>query len=143
MKRTPIMMAAVLALAVPAAGLAGTSPTVHLEKTARGKLLANRHGLTIFVFSKDGKNKDTCVKKPGCTMIWPPLTTTAKPTGGPGIKASLLGTIKLPSGKKQVTYNHHPLYTFNGDSPGDTSYIGVSAQGGVWYALNAAGKLVK
>jgi predicted lipoprotein with Yx(FWY)xxD motif len=95
------------------------------------------------VFSKDGKNRDACQNINTCPGFWPAITTSAKPTGAAGIKASLLGTIKLKNGKKQVTYNGHPLYTFGGDSPGDTSYIGQPAQGGIWYAINPAGKVVK
>ncbi len=62
----------------------------------------------------------------------------------PGIKRGLIGTIKLASGVKQVTYAGHPLYTYIGDSgPGDTSYVGFSQFGGTWFALNAAGHAVK
>ena len=44
----------------------------------------------------------------------------------------------------QVTYAGHPLYTYTGDSgPGKTSYVGVKAFGGAWYALNASGGAVK
>jgi hypothetical protein len=45
---------------------------------------------------------------------------------------------------RQVTYAGHPLYLYSGDSsPADTSYVGVQQFGGKWYALNAAGHLVK
>ena len=60
------------------------------------------------------------------------------------MRRSLLGTIKLPNGARQVTYAGHPLYTYIGDSgPGDTSYVGVSQFGGRWFALTAAGHIVK
>ena len=43
----------------------------------------------------------------------------------------MVGTTTRSDGKKQVTYNGHPLYTFIGDSsPGDTSGQGVNAFGG-------------
>ena len=34
-------------------------------------------------------------------------------TTGSGAKASLLSTIRLPNGRKQVTYAGHPLYLFD------------------------------
>jgi predicted lipoprotein with Yx(FWY)xxD motif len=71
------------------------------------------------------------------------VVTKAKPVAGNGVKASLIGTIKLGS-KRQLTYAGHPLYTYVGDSgPGSTSYVGIKQFGGAWYALNAAGKTVR
>ena len=46
-------------------------------------------------------------------------------------------------GKAQVTYNGHPLYRFSGDQkPGDTNGQGVSAFGGLWYAVSPTGDQV-
>ena len=60
-----------------------------------------------------------------------------------GAKASLLGTSKRPDGRLQVTYNHHPLYTFVKDTrKGQTNGEAVSAFGAKWYALSAAGAKV-
>jgi predicted lipoprotein with Yx(FWY)xxD motif len=113
---------------------------VNLRSTSDGKILVNNKGFTLYVFSRDSKNKDACVKISECTTFWPPLTTTAKPHAGPGIKASLLGTIPYKGNLKQVTYAGHPLYTYAADStPGSTSYINVEASGGRWPALSATG----
>lgn len=63
---------------------------------------------------------------------------------GNGVQSSLLGTIKLPSGKRQVTYDGHPLYTYIGDpGPRETAYIGTRQSGGAWWAIDAAGHIVK
>jgi predicted lipoprotein with Yx(FWY)xxD motif len=143
MKRILLLLAAVAALSLPATVAAsGTPANVKLAKTDHGKLLENKAGLVAMIFSLDSKNKDACQKKVGCPQAWPAITTKGKPTGGKGINAKLLGTITLTNGKKQITYNGHPLYTFGGDSPGDTSYIGQPAQGGKWYGINAAGNRV-
>jgi predicted lipoprotein with Yx(FWY)xxD motif len=134
-------------LALTAGALASSKPrgtTIKLEKTSLGKILTKSSGFTIYVFTHDKKNKDTCVAISGCTDFWPPVTTKAKPIAGAGVKASLLGTIKLKSGKLQVTYNGKPLYTYTGDfGPRQTDYVGVSAFGGTWYAIGASGKVVK
>ena len=47
-----------------------------------------------------------------CATFWPPLIADGKPRVAGGAKASLLGTTKRADGRLQVTYNHHPLYTF-------------------------------
>ena len=75
-----------------------------------------------------------------CSGTWPPYTTKRPPRGRPGVRASLLSSIKIAGGKTQVTYAGHPLYLYSGDSgPGETSYVGESAFGGRWYALNGSG----
>ena len=84
------------------------------------------------------------MKISGCSEIWPALTSKGKPTAGPGVRASLLSTITLPGGSKQVTYAGHALYLYSADSgPGETSYVGEKAFGGIWYAINSAGHTVK
>ncbi len=123
---------------------AAGAATVKLAHTGIGKILVTASGNTIFMFTHDKKNTDTCIKIKGCTGTWPLLKVHGKPTAGSGIKSSLLGTITLAHGVKQVTYAGHPLYTYSfASGPGDTSYVGVAEFGGTWYAVNAAGKTVK
>jgi predicted lipoprotein with Yx(FWY)xxD motif len=144
-KKLPALCVAVLALALTGAALAATQPAkVKLRKTAIGKILTNGSGFTVYMFTVDKKNTDKCVHIASCTSIWPPVTTTGKPVPGPGVKASLLGRIKLPNGKSQVTYAGHPLYTYSGDGfPGETDYVGFPMFGGTWNALSATGKVIK
>jgi predicted lipoprotein with Yx(FWY)xxD motif len=121
-----------------------TAVSVKTAKTHAGTILVASNGFTLYMFTADSKNKDTCVKHTGCTSVWPPYTVTAKPTAGTGVKASLLGTIKLSSGKLQVTYNGHPLYRYAADSsPAATDYFGATAFGGTWYGITASGATVK
>ena len=56
-----------------------------------------------------------------------------------GAKASLLGTTKRADGRLQVTYNHHPLYTFVKDTKAGPNGEGVSAFGATWHAVSPAG----
>ncbi|MEA2158014.1 MAG: hypothetical protein QOD66_394 [Solirubrobacteraceae bacterium] len=139
-------LAAAVALAValihaPSAG-ASTRPTVKLAQSSLGKILVTGRGRTLYAFARDSRNTDRCMKISGCPGTWPLLTSTRKPTGGPGVKASLLGSIALPHRTaRQVTYAGHPLYTYSGDSgPAQTDYVGVSMFGGAWPALTASGK---
>jgi predicted lipoprotein with Yx(FWY)xxD motif len=60
-----------------------------------------------------------------------------------GVKASLLGTIKRGDGTTQVTYNHHPLYYYSGDSgPGQQNGQGLNAFGAKWFVVGPAGSKV-
>jgi predicted lipoprotein with Yx(FWY)xxD motif len=117
---------------------------IAVRKTSIGTILVSSSGRTLYEFTKDHARSDSCVKIKECPEIWPPLTTSGKPAAGPGVHASLLSTITLRSGAKQVTYAGHPLYRYSGDSgPGETSYVGEKEFGGAWYAIDAAGHTVK
>jgi predicted lipoprotein with Yx(FWY)xxD motif len=143
----------VAALTASAVAVArGEAPAAHAAKAAKvqlrqtnlGKILVNSSGRTLYLFTHDSKNKDTCVKISGCKDIWPPLKTTGKPTAGSGVRSSLLSTITLAHGVKQVTYAGHPLYTYTGDSgPGQTDYVGTPQFGGTWDAIDAKGHAVR
>ena len=145
------LIAAIAAAALPAAaattvaqGHSTTSATVKLAITSKGKILVTNSNFTLYLFARDGKNKDSCVAIAHCTGAWPPYTVSGKPVAGPGVKASLLGTIAIGHGKRQVTYAGHALYTYAGDAgPKATSYIGFVQFRAAWDALNAAGKAVK
>jgi predicted lipoprotein with Yx(FWY)xxD motif len=145
MRRIAILLTCAAMLAAATAALAtGHRAKLKLGSTSVGKIVQNGGGFTVYMFTRDRRRKDNCVKVSDCAAVWPPVTTSGRPQAGPGVKRALLGTIKLPSGVKQVTYAGHPLYTYTGDSgPGDTSYIGFSQFGGTWYALNASGHAVK
>jgi predicted lipoprotein with Yx(FWY)xxD motif len=132
-----------LASASPQATAARSGPAhIQLRNTSRGKILTTRNGFTVYAFTADKRRKDVCVKRSGCTSVWPLVTTHGKPQAGQGVNRSMLGTINV-NGKTQVTYGGHPLYKYSGDfSPGDTSYVGFNQFRGVWKALSASGKLI-
>jgi predicted lipoprotein with Yx(FWY)xxD motif len=148
--RGAIVRAAVfLALAcavVPAAAsqaAAGKGPVVSTATTSLGRVLVDAHGHTLYLFGKDRNGKSAC--SGACAAAWPPLIATAKPRAGTGAAASRLGTTRRSDGRLQVTYNHHPVYTFVKDTrKGQTNGEGLTAFGGTWDALSAAGtKVVK
>lgn len=117
------------------------APTVSLRKGTYGKTLVNTEKMTLYVFDKDTRNKSACTG--ACAKAWPPLLDTKAPTAGRGVNAKLLRTTTRSDGKKQVTYNGHPLYLFDEDQKaGDTKGQGVDAFGAKWYVINAKGKQV-
>jgi predicted lipoprotein with Yx(FWY)xxD motif len=126
------------------AATAAKAPTVRLVSTGIGKILVTNRNFTLYLFTHDKRGKDTCIAISMCQGAWPPYTTKSKPTAGPGVKKSLLGTIKIGHGKLQVTYAGHPLYRYAFDiGPKDTSYVGAIQFAGTWEAVKASGKGVK
>lgn len=123
---------------------AANGATVKLARTSKGRILVSSRGFTLYMFTADRPRTDRCVKVSGCTSAWPPLTVKTRATAGSGVNRSLLGTIKLPGGRHQVTYAGRPLYGYTGDgSPASTGYIGASSFGGSWFGMNAAGRIVR
>jgi predicted lipoprotein with Yx(FWY)xxD motif len=119
----------------------GTSATVSLRKTKLGLILVKSGGHTIYLFAKDRNGKSAC--SGSCSQFWPPVLTHGRPTGGPGVKTSLLGTTRRTNGSLQVTYNRHPLYTFALDKQaGQTRGEGNLAFGARWYAVSAKGTAI-
>jgi predicted lipoprotein with Yx(FWY)xxD motif len=155
MKRIHVLFFAALAsaaIAVPLTATSAAQPSAHasraakiqLRRTSLGKILVDTSGFTVFRFSKDTGKKNTCVASRECSRTWPALTSSGKPTAGPGVNASLLSTIRLPNGSTQVTYAGHPLYRYAlASERAETSYVGVQQFGGKWYAVSATGSNVK
>ena len=140
-------MLAVLAFLLlrPAASNAAPATAGTVVKTAQiglGRILVNSRGHTLYQFGKDKNGKSACAGK--CATFWPPLITSGKPLAAAGAKASLLGTTKRADGRMQVTYNHHPLYTFVKDTKkGQTNGEGLTAFGGKWEANSPAGTKIE
>jgi predicted lipoprotein with Yx(FWY)xxD motif len=137
-----IAAAAVVAAALIPASLAspskGGSATIHAAQSKFGRILVDSGGRTLYLFEKDKRGKSSCYG--ACAHAWPPLIASGKPHAGTGAKASLLGTTKRKDGRRQVTYNHHPLYTFVKDTKkGQTKGEGVDAFGAEWYLVSPAG----
>jgi predicted lipoprotein with Yx(FWY)xxD motif len=118
-----------------AQGASGT--TVAVASSKLGDILVDGDGRTLYAFTKDKGDQSAC--SGDCAANWPALTGTA--AAGTGVQASLVSTSMQADGDSQVTYGGKPLYYFAGDTkPGDTNGQGV---GDVWFALTAAGELVK
>jgi predicted lipoprotein with Yx(FWY)xxD motif len=113
-------------------------PVISTAKTSLGTILVNSRGTTLYLFQKDRNGKSVCAGK--CAGFWPPLIVSGKPSVAGGAKASLVGTTRRSDGRMQVTYNHHPLYTFAKDKKkGQTNGQGVNAFGANWYVVSPAG----
>ncbi|MFJ8671889.1 hypothetical protein [Streptomyces sp. NPDC093589] len=106
-----------------------------------GKVLVDGKGRTLYLFEADKSGQSTC--SGACAQAWPPLTVKGKAAAGSGVKSSLLGTTTRGDGTRIVTYNGHPLYTYQGDhAAGDVNGQGLNQFGAKWYVLDAAGNKI-
>jgi predicted lipoprotein with Yx(FWY)xxD motif len=123
---------------VPVTGAA----TVNVSEVGTfGQALVDGEGRSLYLFTNDTQNSGTSSCTGECLVNWPPLFTEGEPVAGAGVDASLLGTIALPDGTTQVTYNGWPLYYYIDDAAaGDATGQGV---GGVWFLVTPAGEMIE
>ena len=130
-----------IASASPSSAAAATK--VGVASSNLGRILVDARGRTLYLFARDKKGKSSC--SGACAAYWPPLIAAGKPHAVAGAKASLLGTTRRGDGRLQVTYRHHPLYRYAGDTGrGQTNGQSLDDFGGEWWVLSPAGnKIVK
>jgi predicted lipoprotein with Yx(FWY)xxD motif len=139
--------------------------TVSARSTSFGKVLvvgSGRYaGCSLYLLTSDQlhalsgahfacSDNNNVLGMPCDSVLWPALLTKGAPIAGPGINATLLGTVTrkdLPgiSSARQVTYAGQPLYRFFQDeTPGETEGANlddpVTSPAGIWYLVNARGR---
>ncbi len=136
-----LTMAAGLALVlVPLApwpvGASTSSPTVQSRSTPTGAILTNAAGRTLYVFVDDLLTKDASACTGDCANDWPPALAPRTVVVGRGVTGKV-GTVTRTDGRRQLTMDGRPLYTFSGDrKPGDLRGNGV---GNRWWAMTPTG----
>ena len=123
---------------VPVTGAA----TVNVAEVGTfGQALVDDTGRSLYLFTKDTQNSGASSCTGECLVNWPPLLTDGDPVAGTGVDAAMLGTITLPDGTTQVTYNGWPLYYYIDDAAaGDANGQGV---GDVWFLVTPAGEMIQ
>lgn len=120
---------------------AGGGAAVETHSGAMGTYLTDSSGRSLYLFASDSATKSTCYG--ACATYWPPLISNGKPTASGGAKVGMLGTITRTDGKKQVTYDGHPLYLFKLDTAaGDTKGQGSPNFGAKWWLVAPTGKAI-
>jgi Secreted repeat of unknown function len=72
--RTSLIMAIAAVTTVATMASAQMAPT-KTGDSAKGKVLTNEEGMSLYVFDKDSSGKSACNEQ--CAGNWPPLTATA------------------------------------------------------------------
>jgi predicted lipoprotein with Yx(FWY)xxD motif len=146
----PLALLAALALLVVAVSAssaengrprAAARSSVGVRQTPLGKVLVDAHGRTLYLFKGDRPNVSR-LSRAGLA-VWPAFAWIGRPRAEGGARAASIGMIIGRSGRRQVTYNRHPLYYYVGDQgPGETNGQGLNQFGGLWYVLAANGNAI-
>ena len=153
-------LAVVSALVLAACGSSGSSSTsstttttaatssprpasvVATKTSPLGTFLVDAKGRALYLWDADHGANSACSGP--CAQAWPPLTTTTTPKASGAVKASLLGTTKRADGSREVTYDGHPLYYYEGDTmPGQTTGQGSDSFGSPWWVVSPAGTAIQ
>jgi predicted lipoprotein with Yx(FWY)xxD motif len=135
-----------LIAAALAAGTADASPSgnarVAVRSTDYGRILVDGRGFALYAFTHDTRSRSTC--EGACAKAWPPFVTRGRVTAAAGAHGGLVGTVRRPDGRRQVTYAGRPLYYYVGDKrAGQVLCQNASEFGGVWLVVRAGGRLVR
>ena len=132
----PLALAGFMALSSTVGVQATTTATAALVKTTPAQMLVTTGGMTLYVYAPDKKNKSVCYGE--CAAFWPPAivpTGTSVPTTMSGVKGTF-GVTMRTNGKRQLTYDGAPLYTFVKDKKaGDMTGQGLDVAGGYWWIV--------
>jgi predicted lipoprotein with Yx(FWY)xxD motif len=123
MKNRALILAAAMSFAFASAAFA--APPTKQATTAKGAVLTDAKGMTLYTFDKDAEGKSAC--NGPCATNWPVLKAEAsdKADGGYSI-------ITRDDGSKQWAYKSKPLYTFAKDQKaGDI--MGDGFLNGAWH----------
>ncbi len=122
MKKICVSVAALAALAFAGSALAAPAKT---GTSAKGPVLTDSKGMTLYTFDKDAGGKSAC--NGPCAGNWPPLKASASD------KAEASYTvIKRDDGSMQWAYKGKPLYTWKNDKKaGDIT--GDGFLNGAWH----------
>ena len=112
---------------------------VTTKKSSYGTILVTGSGRTLYLDVADKAGHPACTHS--CLSIWPPLKASGTVKAAGAARASLLGTIKIAGGIKQVTYKGHPLYTFASDTK--SGQISGEGQNGFYVVSPSGSRITK
>jgi predicted lipoprotein with Yx(FWY)xxD motif len=101
-----------------------------VQKSRLGYVLATANGYVVYTYGNDTKGgQPTCTSS--CAALW--TAVTGIPATTPGVTLpGTLGTVTLPNGAKQITYNGLPLYLLKSAKALSTKGNGMD---GVWHVV--------
>lgn len=119
----------------PAEQKDGATKLVATDVDGIGPAIVDQEGFTLYMFTKDKKNKQpTC--NGDCAKTWPPVLADGD-VQLEGIDPKLLGKVKRADGTTQVTVGGWAVYRYAKDAnAGEANGHGV---GGTWFVIEPAG----
>jgi predicted lipoprotein with Yx(FWY)xxD motif len=131
-----LVLAGCASTPAPSSGEPATSGPLHTASSPLGQIVVDGAGMTAYVFDNDVAGSGSSACTGACATQWPAITSTSATPEVDGITGAV-GTIDAANGRKQVTLNGLPLYTYAGDTAaGDTSGQGF---GGIWWVVDPTG----
>ena len=116
--------------------------SIKVMNSRYGRMLFDAGGRAIYLFTREPGSKSRCYGQ--CAVAWPPVFTRGKPRARSGVDADLLGTTRRRGGRRQVTYNGHPLYYYVTDTkPGQITCQDVVEFGGTWLVVDPQGDAIQ
>lgn len=146
MNRTTTFLTATAAFLSAAAAQGDTTLGVASSEDI-GQYIVGPDRMPVYAFTADTQGNGaepaiSCTSQ-ACLAAWPLVTVESEPTVGPGLDASLVGSMDY-DGQTVATYNGWPLYTFVRDEAGQPPQGNhVESFGGEWYLLDPAGEHVE
>lgn len=125
MTRISIANLFIAIISLAAIASANAAPPTKTGSSAKGEILTDAGGMSLYTFDKDSDGKSAC--NGPCATNWPVLKAGAsdEPSGGYTI-------ITRDDGSKQWAYKGKPLYTFAKDQKaGDVT--GDGFLNGAWH----------
>lgn len=116
---------------------------IRVAETNYGRAIVDRRGFALYLFTHDPAGATNCAG--ACAAAWPPYVVGGRTQGAePEARTALLGTIRRPDGRLQVTYRGQPLYYYVGDrQPHQVLCQAVTEFGGTWYVVKPDGSPIR
>lgn len=115
----------VAAMSLAAMSMANATPPTKAGSSAKGEILTDAKGMSLYTFDKDAGGKSAC--NGPCATNWPVLKASASDQASGDYTI-----ITRDDGSKQWAYKGKPLYTFAKDQKaGDVS--GDGFLNGAWH----------
>lgn len=117
--------------------------TLIVRDSRYGTVIFDGRGFALYAFTRDRRRGPSqCYG--ACAKAWPVHYVKGGLRAGPGVRRSLLGTVRRRDGRRQVTYNGWPLYYYIGErSPGVILCQNVDEFGGKWLVVRPSGRLLR
>jgi predicted lipoprotein with Yx(FWY)xxD motif len=109
-----------------------------------GTVLVTSSGMTIYTPKVPAEGTGNIKCTGSCLSFWFPVTASSVSPGSSGLPGTL-GTVRLPGGTTQLTYNGRPLYTFRldtapGQARGNNFTDHFNGTTFTWQVVTASGK---